>query len=340
MRIAPIHFKVLAYTLDIEGFNAKRVLNQCGIDALKEDGEWLPVALFDRLMVGAIEATRNESFGLVAGRSIALTRFGVITSLLLTAPNLRQMLEDLRRFASLVLERWEITVDERSRATRLLVEPIVRDGLGGRFRMEQVTVGALQMLRVAGATNDDVLQVNFPYPTPAGHEAAYASAFGPRVAFGQADCSITFNTRLMDGQLPNHDPMAYLAARTRLDAMLAAMTARSDLSDQVRRWLLSALPHQPTAAETAAHLGMSERSLRRHLAALGDMTHADLAQECLRLTAERLLAEGKLPLKQIAQALGFSSVHGFHRAFRRWSGLTPSDWRERQGANGNGGSAA
>jgi AraC-like DNA-binding protein len=60
-------------------------------------------------------------------------------------------------------------------------------------------------------------------------------------------------------------------------------------------------------------------------------THADLAQECQRLMAERLLAEGKLPLKQVAEALGFSSVHSFHRAFRRWSGVTPSDWKDSRG---------
>jgi AraC-like DNA-binding protein len=72
---------------------------------------------------------------------------------------------------------------------------------------------------------------------------------------------------------------------------------------------------------------MSERSLRRHLFQLGT-THADLAQDCQRMMAERLLAEGKLPLKQVSEALGFSSVHSFHRAFRRWSGETPLAWRE------------
>jgi AraC-like DNA-binding protein len=66
------------------------------------------------------------------------------------------------------------------------------------------------------------------------------------------------------------------------------------------------------------------------LATLGT-SHADLTQECQRMMAERWLAEGHKPLKQIAESLGFSSVHSFHRAFRRWSGLTPSAWRESQG---------
>jgi AraC-like DNA-binding protein len=61
-------------------------------------------------------------------------------------------------------------------------------------------------------------------------------------------------------------------------------------------------------------------------------THAELVQECQCLMAERLLADGKQPLKQIADALGFSSVHSFHRAFRRWRGLTPSAWRDSRSA--------
>jgi AraC-like DNA-binding protein len=105
------------------------------------------------------------------------------------------------------------------------------------------------------------------------------------------------------------------------------MQSGSDMAELVRKWLLSALPRLPTVSETAEQLRLNERTLRRQLGALGT-THADLAQECQRLLAERLLAQGQLPLKQIAEQLGFSSVHSFHRAFRRWSGLTPSAWRE------------
>ena len=105
------------------------------------------------------------------------------------------------------------------------------------------------------------------------------------------------------------------------------MRAGTDVAERVRQWLLQAFPRQPTVAETAAHLGLQERALRRHLLLLGT-SHAALMQECQQLVAERLLAEGRMPLKQIAEALGFLSVHSFHRAFRRWSGVTPSAWRD------------
>lgn len=332
MKLSPVNLMILAYTLDVEGFDSARVLGKCGIDAadeLKEDGPWMPVEMFDCMMAAAIEETGDESFGLVAGRSIALMKYGAITPLALFTASLRQLLGDITRFAVLVLEQSEIELVETRDSARLVLHPVVREGASGRFRMEMVATSAMQMLRFTGAGATDIHHVDLPYELPDGMQQRYTAALGPRIRFGQKACAISFNPALLDAPMPSHDPIAYVTARTRVESLLTAMRAGSDLADQVRQWLLKAFPRLPSVAETAEHLGMSERSFRRQLNALG-LTHADLAQECQRMTAERLLAEGKLPLKQIAEALGFSSVHSFHRAFRRWSGATPSAWREQR----------
>lgn len=334
MRLSPLNLKILAYTLDVEGFDSGPVLRQCGvesIDELREDGEWVPIEVFDRMMAAAVEVTADPSFGLVAGKSIALMKYGAITPLALSTPSLRQLLEDIRRYALLAVERSEVELVESGNTAQLVVNPVISDGLSGHFRTEQVATSAVQMLRFSGANNADIFQVDFPYAMPAGQAQRYAAAFGPRTHFEKRACMVSFNPALLDGRMPTHDPVAYMAARTRADSVLAAVQAGSDLADLVRQWLLNAFPSLPTVLETAAHLKMNERSFRRQLGMLGT-SHAELAQECQRLMAERLLAEGKLPLKQIAEALGFSSVHSFHRAFRRWSGLTPSAWREGKGA--------
>ncbi|HEX5355069.1 MAG TPA: AraC family transcriptional regulator ligand-binding domain-containing protein [Aquabacterium sp.] len=330
MHVSPVNLKILAYTLEVEGFDSSKVLRHCGLgsnEALPEDGEWLPVDLFDRMMAAAIDVTGDPAFGLVAGKSLALMRYGVITPLVLSAPSLRQMLDDIRRFAVLSVERSEVELDESRQASRLSIRPVVSRGLSGPFRGDLVATSALQMLRFAGASQQDIHQVELSHQPLPEHEHRYLSTFGPRTHFGRQTSAISFNPVLLDQPMPSHDPVAYTAARTRADAALAAMHAGSDMADQVRQWLLSAFPRLPTVAETATHLGMNERSFRRQLSMLG-ASHAELTQECQRLVAERMLMEGRLSLKQIADELGFSSVHSFHRAFRRWSGLTPSAWRE------------
>lgn len=329
MRISPVNLKILAYTLDVEGFDSSKVLHRCGIaadDDLQEDGEWLPVAMFDRMMAAAIDVTGDPAFGLIAGKSLALMRYGVIAPLVMSAPSLRQMVNDIRRFAVLSVEQSEVELEESRHGSRLVIRPVVSQGLSGSFRGDLVATSIVQMLRFAGASNQDIHQVELPHRPHAELESRYLATLGPRTYFDRDECAISFNPALLDQAVPTHDPVAYTAARTRADAALAAMLAGSDMVEQVRRWLLSAFPRLPTVAETAAHLGMNERSFRRQLGMLG-ASHADLTQECQRLVAERMLMEGRLSLKQIADELGFSSVHSFHRAFRRWSGLTPSDWR-------------
>ncbi len=322
----------LATTLDVEGFDSGAALRSCGIeslDTLKEDGEWIDVELFDRMMAAALELTADPAFGLVAGKSIALMRYGPMVPLVLPSPCLRQSLADVRQFAPLLLERAEVELVESLSAARLMVQPVVHGGASRHFRMEMVATSATQMLRLAGGSNADVHRVEFPYDCAPEHLPRYVATFGPRVSFGARECAIHFNPALLDSPMLTHDPVAYVAARTRAESALAAMRARSDMAERVRQWLLSAFPRQPTTAETAEHLKLSERSLRRHLAML-DVTHADLAQECQRMMAERLLADGQVSLKQVADTLGFASVSSFHRAFRRWSGRTPSEWRDQR----------
>ena len=333
MLISPINLKILAYALDLEGFDSAQALRPCGyacIDEVAEDGPWLPVSVLDRLMASAQAVTGDASFGLVVGKSLALMRYGTITPVAMATPHLRQLLDDIRRYAPLMIERSEIELVQDARGARLSIVPVSHGGLSGRFRMEQVATSAAQMLRFVGAETSDLLSASFPYELPVGQERRYVANFGPRLFFGAKVCALEFTPALLDRSLTSHDPVGYTSARTRADSVLAALQAGSDLADRVRQSLLRAFPHLPAVSETAAQLGLSERSLRRQLAQLGT-SHADLCQECQRLSAERLLAEGLMPLKQIAEAVGFGSVHSFHRAFRRWAGLTPSEWRESRG---------
>lgn len=335
MRMSPINLKILAYALDLEGFDSTVALAPLGyssINDILEDGPWLPVSMLDQLMAAAQALTGDASFGLVVGKSLALMRYGTIAPVAMATPNLRQLITDLRRYAPLMIERTELELVEDARGARVLISPIVDGGLSGRFRMEQVATSAAQMLRFVGAETPDLLRVELPWQVPAGEERRYASNFGPRIEPGSKVCAIHFPPALLDRPLDSHDPVAYTSARTRADAVLAALQAGTDLADRVRQRLLGAFPLVLSVPEAAERLGLSERSFRRQLAQLGT-SHAELIQECQRLSAERLLAEGQMPLKQIAEAVGFASVHSFHRAFRRWSGLTPSDWRESHGAS-------
>lgn len=81
-----------------------------------------------------------------------------------------------------------------------------------------------------------------------------------------------------------------------------------------------------TLERVADQLGMTPRSLRRHLRA-EDCSFRDLRNEIRRIYAERYISDTRLPLSLIAQKLGFSDQASFTRAYRAWTGRTPGETR-------------
>ena len=76
----------------------------------------------------------------------------------------------------------------------------------------------------------------------------------------------------------------------------------------------------------AGSLALSTRSLHRKLAELGRTFH-DVLSDFRRAEAERLLSQGNASLTDVALRLGFADQSAFSRAFKRWTELSPSEWR-------------
>jgi AraC-like DNA-binding protein len=79
----------------------------------------------------------------------------------------------------------------------------------------------------------------------------------------------------------------------------------------------------------ARDMGVSERTLRRRLQDEG-ASYGDLARQALVNRAERLVADLDRTIDETAYLLGFSQRSAFHRAFKRWTGMTPAEYRKRR----------
>jgi AraC-like DNA-binding protein len=78
--------------------------------------------------------------------------------------------------------------------------------------------------------------------------------------------------------------------------------------------------------ETVARgLGMSQRSLHRHLASEG-LDYRSVLNDARLDAAAALLREQRLSIKQVAHEVGFSNASAFYRAFKRWTGVGPSEY--------------
>jgi AraC-like DNA-binding protein len=109
------------------------------------------------------------------------------------------------------------------------------------------------------------------------------------------------------------------------DALLASLPSPSQgHADRLRVWLIRNLEEgDTTLARAAAELKLSERSLQRRLAEQG-LSFDGLLDEVRHALALRYLADPKIAISALAYRLGYSDASAFHRAFRRWTGTSPS----------------
>lgn len=331
MPIAPIHLSTLVDSLVLAGRDGAEAARLAGVLPAQMDpsADWLDEAVLDRLMCAVMTVTGDPGWGFEVSTSLALARYGPQAIVIGQAPTLRHALRDMLTFAPLIMDRPEVTVDEQAGVAVMQVNPLATTPEGRRFRTELLMSLTVHQSRRAGGRSQDLIEVCFAHaePTDAAHRARYAEVFGDRLSFGQPGSGITFPASLLDAPLAGHDRSMYEVLRAQVQALMDQRMRDQDVLHATRQALRQALPRVPEAAELARALGCSERSLRRQLALKG-LTYAELVQACQREAAERLLRDGRSSLKQIADLTGFSSASCFHRAFRRWHGMTPKDWQD------------
>lgn len=141
---------------------------------------------------------------------------------------------------------------------------------------------------------------------------------GHRVVFSNSDALLPFLTS---------NEGLWAAFEPELRTRLAQLDASVKVGQRVRSALLEALPGGGVDMEAVARrLGMSRRSLQRHLETEG-LTYKGLLQATRRSLAQHYLMKTNLPAAEISFLLGFDEPNSFFRAFRGWTGQTPDNLR-------------
>ena len=131
--------------------------------------------------------------------------------------------------------------------------------------------------------------------------------------------------------LRRRDPVLRRVLETQANDILTRLPPRMGIALEVQRTLASRGAGGDTRIDTIAHhLAMSARSLQRRLLAEG-VTYLDLVEETRKEAARRYVAGSTLSLAEIAYLVGYSEPASFHRAFKRWYGVTPEEFRKRNG---------
>jgi AraC-like DNA-binding protein len=147
------------------------------------------------------------------------------------------------------------------------------------------------------------------------------------VHWGMPTNCIRLPAHLLDKPLPQASPLALQDALNQCEQTERLLGRRTDeIAERVKRALVPGDDGYPGLETVAERLNMSTRTLRRRLQDQG-LGFMDLLHAARRRDALALLERPALEVAQIAQMLGYADPANFTRAFRQWTGLTPSAWR-------------
>lgn len=152
------------------------------------------------------------------------------------------------------------------------------------------------------------------------------SAPSAAVTSGRPMSRLVFARELLDERLPTVDPATARMCVQQCEQLLQRQSAHSSIRSVVRSLMLHEPQRFPPINEIAQRLGLSERSLRRQLAC-DDTSYQALLNEVREALATELLTTTTLPVEQVARRLGYSETASFTRAFTRWCGKSPRQYR-------------
>lgn len=272
-------------------------------------------------------ARGDDAVGIALARHLPVDASGLWGFLLRSSPSFGDMLHRASRYTRVFFRYSRLDVEPCEKGVRLTCEHPAPGPFGHRgqevcFFLGQWITWARGLVGPGVVAEEVRMRWNGPKdPAPV------RAFFGGPVNFLASEDSLVFPTALARTPLPDCTPELTQVFEAYAEALIDTVRSERSFADQVRDALAEGLLSGASSElETAQRLGLTQRTLRRRLAK-EDLTFRTLRRDLLRTRAERLLAEDRLPLAEIAYLLGYSEPATFHRAFRSWTGHTPAAWR-------------
>lgn len=283
--------------------------------------------LFDSLFLAAAERSGDPLLGLHAG--MARAPADLLFFLSASQGTLGEALGEYVRLIRIVAASMTARVDLRGTTAWLWVEdtaPGRPEAL--RHEFEYFAGQMMQYLALASRGACRPVEIRFPHP-PAGPVLEYEKVLAAPVAFRWDAFELGVRAADLDTAVVTANANVARIARAEARQQLEAVESgafRSRVEMALRRRIQEAADHSREAI--AAQLGTSVGTLKRRLEAEG-CSFRDVRDGVCRAVAEEMLARTEKSVSEIAELLDFADAASFGKAFRRWTGANPRQYRAR-----------
>ncbi|AKH70392.1 DNA-binding domain-containing protein, AraC-type [Spongiibacter sp. IMCC21906] len=312
------------------GVDHRALMNRLGMEhqRLEDFGYRYSQEKVTQLWRLAVESTGDPNFGLKVAKHIRPSSYHVVGQAMLCSDTLRSASRRFARFAKLISDSAVVNFTEREGACELSIALETGGSLPRYQAFDTVLAGFLEYCR--WMLHDDINPRAVAFSHSVGEKPEEYEAFFQCPISYESDTNVlVFDAADMDRAIPGaNDELASLLDELASRYLLDRLQGR--FSRRVREVLLVKLPNgEPSRAETAHSMAMTERTLARRLTE-ENTTFYEILKQLREEQAYSYLKHTELNIEEIAYLLGFSDRGTFSRAFKSWTGKRPTEWRSEQ----------
>lgn len=309
----------------IVGIDPEEFYRKAGIDYRPGDsGCFISTRQCLSLVQQAIEALEMPYLGLAMGNLMTISHHGMAGVAAVTQPTLQGCIEAVCRFCCELFPPLEMSAIVEGDTGMLVLSENIPLAPHTHFFCELNLVSFYNIFLQLVGEGYQPHSVDFSYPEPAwGH--IYRRYFNCPVRFDQPRTGIVGDAALATRELPLSNRLMAMTAEKTLFENIPTKAIRL-LPLRLRRLLMRYYGAFPSLERAAGDLGMSGRTLRRKLAEEGTSYQRELDLVRQKL-AEEYFVRGGESVTELALMLGFADSSAFAKAFRKWTGLSPSEYQ-------------
>lgn len=324
----------LCLRLDNAGQDSQALLTQAGVDPALLDTPTARISetQLQHIWALASDALDQPTLGLSLGFESQPQSLGILGYILNNAANVRQAYSLLVRYRELVFDEALFTLRETPKEAiiQLRRDPNANTEISRPLVEYLVSVLIRMCGTLTGGGPNFLKRLEFRYGEPSETVLnAYQQQFGiEHFVFNCHETAVVFNPAVLDQPVSYSDPSLLKLLTDKADAELKSLATETLLVNKVNAVIKRRMLGQtPSIIKTAEDCTMSRASLQRHLAKAGTSFQA-LLEQARQEMAQELLADTHNSVAHVAFMLGYGDSAAFYHAFKRWTGLTPTQFRE------------
>lgn len=325
--VSPFLLQTLAEVVAGKGIEPQSLCRGLGFDFedLQDPAQRISYRQAVAMIQRALKVLPNQGLGLWVGAQNVLGTLGLLGHVLSLCKTLRDAFEIGVRHqhtsGGIVVSSVDVVGDQ----VYVDVECRLPFAEVQVFAVEEFFASLLVYGRALVGETFKPIAVQFMHATP-DYVDEYRRLLGPDVRFGCLHNRMLIDVQWLDVNLPNHHSLALRQAVKLLELEAAQVHQKLDLIQAVERAIARDLSRGSHIEKIAGDLNMSSRTLRRRLTE-HSLTFEALLEQVRQARTMSLLANPDMPIERITEEVGYSDVRSFRRAFKRWTGKSPSAWR-------------